>query len=149
MNIPDSLREKGYGKEAAILESRALDSIVMKTSKSDEDKFMLGESKIGGVPHLPAEFEWDMFGNSPLAFVAQINLEQASKYDPQELLPKTGMLYFFHEGGDAVWGFDPKDKGGFRVVYYNGDTLQLNVTPLPDKFGGLPQIFALQTGVSL
>ena len=132
MDIIEKLKEKGYIRQAEILESMASDCIEIKTSKSEEGEFAPGGSKIGGVPHLPADFKWDLFSGKPLAFLAQINLEQAAEYDTQGLLPKTGMLYFFHEGGDAVWGFDPKDKGGFRAVYYSGDTSELKAVPLPD-----------------
>lgn len=31
-----------------------------------------------------------------------------------------------------MWGYDPKDKGGFKVVCYTGDLSQLYITPLPD-----------------
>ena len=133
MSAAEKLKEKGYGRQAEILEGMAADCIEMKTSKCEEEEFTLGESKIGGVPHLPANYKWDRFNDKPLAFLAQINLEQTAEYDKQGLLPKTGMLYFFHEGGDEVWGFDPKDKGGFRTVYYDGDTSELNAVPLPDE----------------
>lgn len=132
MRVTDKLIEKGYGKQAEILESSVLDCIILKTSRGKDEEFSLGESKIGGAPHLPPNFEWFTFNNKPLAFLAQINLEQVSKYDIQKLLPETGMLYFFHEGGEAVWGFDPKDKGGFKVVYYDGDVSKLSVIPLPN-----------------
>ena len=132
MDVIEMLKEKGFVRQAEILESMAADCIEIKTIESDEDDFVLGESKIGGVPHLPADFKWDRFKDKPLAFLAQINLEQAAEYDKQGLLPKTGMLYFFHEGGDEVWGFDPKDKGGFRTVYYDGGTSELIAVPLPD-----------------
>ena len=132
MDVIEKLKEKGYIRQAEILESMAADCIEIKTSKSDESEFALGESKIGGVPHLPADFEWGLFNGKPLAFLAQINLEQVSEYDTDGLLPKTGILYFFHEGGDTVWGFDPEHKGGFRTVYYNGDISELKPVPLPD-----------------
>ena len=42
------------------------------------------------------------------------------------------MLYFFYEGGEEVWGFDPKDKDGFKAAYFQGDRGTLKATPLPD-----------------
>src|SRR5262249_19626975 len=42
----------------------------------------------------------------------------------RELLPPTGLLSFFYD--DRVWGFDPKDKGGFRVFYFDGTAEGLN-----------------------
>ncbi|MCL2827921.1 MAG: YwqG family protein [Oscillospiraceae bacterium] len=132
MSVKDKLLEKGYEKQVEILERLALDCIILKTSKSKDEEFSLGESKIGGFPQLPPNFEWPKFNSKPLAFLAQLNLEQIAKYDTQKLLPATGMLYFFHEGGEKVWGFDPKDKGGFKVAYYDGDMSELTNIPLPN-----------------
>lgn len=32
-------------------------------------------------------------------------------------LPKSGGLYFFYDSEDQPWGSDPKDRGGWEVVY--------------------------------
>ena len=133
MRIKDRLIELGYGKQAEALEGSAIDCIALKTTKSSEHEFSIGESKIGGLPHLPQNYEWPLFNGEPLAFLAQFNLEQTSTYDTQGLLPKTGMLYFFHEGGNSVWGDDPKDKGGFKVFHYDGDMAKLCITASPDS----------------
>ena len=127
------LVKEGFEKQAKILEKYVLNSIWITTKPSDEAKFKLGESKIGGSPHLPPDFQWPKWGDKPLAFLAQFNLEHVSSYDAQSLLPPSGMLYFFHEGGNDVWGFDPKDKDGFRVVHYPGDVSGLKAVPLPDS----------------
>lgn len=38
-------------------------------------------------------------------------------YDTERLLPSTGMLSFFFEGGEEIWRFNPKDQGAFKVIY--------------------------------
>ncbi|MDR2529672.1 MAG: DUF1963 domain-containing protein [Synergistaceae bacterium] len=131
MDLLKRLVKGGFEKQAKILEKYALDSIWITTEPRDEAKFKLGESKIGGNPHLPADFQWPEFYSKSLGFLAQLNLEHVSPYDAQGLLPASGMLYFFHEGGIEAWGFDPKDKGAFQVVYYLGDISELKVTPNP------------------
>ena len=132
MDLIQELSQMGYEKQATMLQSLEKNSIVMTTSKSEEKDFIMGESKIGGCPHLPENFEWPHFNAKSLAFLAQINLEQIVLYDTEKLLPETGILYFFHEGGEEVWGFDPKDKGGFKVVHYTGSISKLTLTPLPN-----------------
>jgi len=100
----------------------------------------VGGSKIGGKPDLPAGFEWfyymgEAYGdgtkNRPLAFLAQINCEEASEYDKDTLLPSKGMLYFFYEMAAMTWGFDPKDTGSARVYYFPGDKSELCRTDFP------------------
>lgn len=104
-----------------------------------------GASKFGGNPDLPEGFQWDYFTTDtfdddeikprPLAFLAQVNLEEVSAYDTDGLLPETGMLYFFYELGSQKWGFDPSDKGCARVFYYPGKAEGLVKTALPEDMG--------------
>ena len=86
-----------------------IDSILMTVTEYDvsEDCFELGESKIGGYPHLPESIDWDKIRYEcdegkeiHLSFILQLNLEEVSKYDKSDLLPKKGMFYFFAISGD-------------------------------------------------
>jgi len=54
-----------------------------------------GLSKFGGTPDLPKEIDWPTLEGEPMAFLAQINLKQINDYDLENLLPKSGILYFF------------------------------------------------------
>ncbi|MDR2137034.1 MAG: DUF1963 domain-containing protein [Synergistaceae bacterium] len=132
MDLIERLVKEGYEEQAEILERYAADSIRLKTEAGGEGDFELGESKIGGCPHLPPDFTWPKFENNPLSFLAQLNLADVARYDSSKRLPESGMLYFFHEGGMDVWGFDPNDRDGFRVIHYDGDLSKLKVTPLPN-----------------
>ena len=135
MEFIKKLAELGYEKQANLLwgkmQEKELNSIWMGTKKAEESQFVIGESKIGGLPHLPRDFDWPEHDEKPLAFLAQLNLEEVTKYDEQQLLPSRGFLSFFHEGGESVWGFDPKDKGGFCVIYHTGSADDLVATELP------------------
>jgi len=118
----------------------------------------IGISKLGGKPDLPPDFQWYYFqGKSyeetianlpptihqyynrndikynaalPLSFLAQINLAEVHEYDKENLLPSTGMLYFFYEFATMTWG-DLGDKGGSRVYYYSGNISELHRTDFP------------------
>ncbi len=90
---------------------------------------------------MPVDFEWFYYEGvsydgiterRPLSFLAQINCEEASEFDKDNLLPSKGMLYFFYELATMAWGFDPKDKGSSRVYYYPGNISKLKRTSLPE-----------------
>lgn len=99
------------------------------------------QTKIGGKPDLPPDFEWSYYEgedfngvieNRPLSFIAQINCAEIKPYDKDDLLPDTGMLYFFYELGTMTWGYSPEDKGSARVFYYDGDLSLLKQTDFPE-----------------
>jgi uncharacterized protein YwqG len=76
-----------------------------------------GASKIGGLPHLPASLEWPQWKGERLAFLAQVALAELPRPAPLAELPTEGMLYFFYDPGQSTWGFDPADRGSWRVLY--------------------------------
>ena len=55
----------------------------------------IGISKFGGNPDLPSNIKWPISENEPMTFLAQLNLNQISEFDLENLLPKSGFLYFF------------------------------------------------------
>ena len=116
-------KTSGLDKILDALRKNEITLTVKETAKSD----MPQRSKFGGRPIAPADFEWPRFeaedyegerAERPLSFLCQINLEEASAYDNENLLPKTGMLLFFYEQESMRWGFDPADEGCSRVYYF-------------------------------
>jgi uncharacterized protein YwqG len=111
------------------IEKLKLNSIAMEFDEKESTSLPIGTSKFGGRPHLPRGFQWPYFkGQSiftgeikdrPLSFLAQINCSEVKRYDADNRLPSTGILYFFYELESMLWGFDPKDKGCARVFYYD------------------------------
>lgn len=108
------------------LEKSARNSIRINIDGKPLDK--VGATKFGGKPDVPADFKWPYYEgegyldeapkNRPLSFIAQFNLAEISKYDTDNLLPKTGLLSFFYDCDTMRWGYDPKDKGCARVYYF-------------------------------
>lgn len=99
-----------------------------------------GCTRFGGKPDVPEDFVWEYFEgesyngetkNRPLSFIAQFDLEEMSRYDTENLLPKTGVLSFFYELGTQKWGYDPDDKGCARVYWFE-DKTKLHNEKLPD-----------------
>ncbi|MFH0821680.1 MAG: YwqG family protein [Pseudomonadota bacterium] len=74
-------------------------------------------SKLGGLPEVPPQFDWPMWKGSPAAFIAQIDLAELPPSHGLEGLPQNGRLYFFYDQEQSTWGFDPEDKGSWRVIY--------------------------------
>lgn len=79
-----------------------------------------GRSKLGGLPDLPAGAEWPRRGVKPLAFVAQIDLDEASRYIREKTTPPSGLLSFFYEADEWTSGHSPADSGAWRVVLLDG-----------------------------
>ena len=99
-----------------------MNSIRLKTSYVDE-KLPVGASKLFGAPDIFDGFEWptiEVDGEEyDLSFVGQINLAEATKFDKDGVLPKTGMLYFFYDLDEMP--HDPSDANACRVIYHESD----------------------------
>lgn len=107
---------------------------------ADPEPGEAGQSRLGGRPDVPRDFEWPRFqdkdddsadANRPLTFLAQVNLADATRYDTEGLLPTAGVLSFFYEMETQEWGFDPRDKGSARVFFFE-DPATLRPASVPD-----------------
>lgn len=106
--------------------------IAIKTQPAEGDLF--GQSKWWGFPDLPEELDWpsvpvndegDVYDDT-LTFICQIRCEELAPFDPEGLLPHTGMLWFFASldyflgNLDAVCpGMGEWEYPYFRVLYSN------------------------------
>lgn len=108
-------------------------SIRIKTAPvKDEALLPPGASKFGGLPDLPEGVDWPEWNGKALAFIAQFNLEEVATFDLERLLPATGMLYFFYDAQMETWGDTLEDRGGARVLYYDGEVARIKRTPFPE-----------------
>jgi hypothetical protein len=71
-------------------------------------------NRLGGRPNLPPEIVWPMWEDTPLAFVAQLDLASLPVLAGLEL-PRTGTLYFFYEGDGYGSEGPPED---FQRVFF-------------------------------
>ena len=106
-----------------------------------EDDLPVGISKVGGIPDLPPGWAWprskkgkENQEESPLSFLAQIDLAEVTGHDLEKCLPSTGHLFFFYDYVNSPWGFDPDDRGSWSVQYFDGAPAQLRRAPVPDGF---------------
>ena len=90
----------------------------------ETDSNLFCASKWWGDPDMPSEMEYPTHEDYPLTFLCQINCEYLEKYDPQGLLPHTGMLYFF-AAADSLLGYESPlsygegewPRGAVRIKY--------------------------------
>jgi len=120
----------GLSRVSDQLLSLARMSIRFVTTKSDDSEIPIGSSKIGGNPDLPQNSRFPEWNSSPLAFLVQINLEEIAFFRTSSELPPSGLLSFFYHDSQP-WGYDPKDEGGWRVVF-SEDMTDLHRVSLPD-----------------
>jgi uncharacterized protein YwqG len=105
-------------------------AIALQATRADDSQIPLGASKFGGAPNVPANFEWPMWNDKPLGFLAQINLEEVAPFDVEELLPKSGLLSFFisFDEEKQVWG-DADQRQGWQTFFWKNQSLQCSEFP--------------------
>lgn len=128
------LREAGIeGAEA--LAAIAVPSWRISVTRTSLAELELGQSRFGGCPDVPLDFQWPMFGGEPLTFLAQFDLSQVS--DPS--LPRNGWLLIFYDVAGQPWGLDAQDAGTASVAYVSAPKQSLVRREHPvvrDKFAG-------------
>ncbi len=108
-------------RTVALLTKYKLDGIRVDCTLAPEESVDLGASRVGGRPDLPREVPWPTatrlahgeLREFPLAFIAQIALEDVAGLDGDNLLPSTGLLSFFvldtHRVSEAAWSHEYDD----------------------------------------
>lgn len=112
-------------------ESDRLSLPAMQLVRSEGNQF----SRIGGVPLVPPGFSWPIWMHEPLAFLAQLDLTEVAAAFVQPWMPATGQLYFFYDKEQSTWGFDPADRGSWKVIYSDVAIADLRVAEVPVGIG--------------
>jgi uncharacterized protein YwqG len=131
-DIQQWFQEKGLADKWKYFEPLVRNSIRINLERENEKKLALGQSKIGGLPDLPKNENWFTWQEKSLSFIAQINFSEIKPFDLENQLPATGIAYFFYHAEQETWGFDPEDRGSFKVFYYSGDESDLERKDAPD-----------------
>jgi uncharacterized protein YwqG len=122
------LRALHLTDHAAALLRLARPALTFKPVRAAEEKLVVGETKLGGCPDLPAEARWPLWHKEPLAFLGQFNLGELRATPVCRELPGSGVLSVFYAGSDKA--FDNTDKGAWRVFHFP-DTSALVRRELP------------------
>lgn len=96
MTLREKLTQSGLSRVAKELELATLEATRLITQRADDGSLSLGVPKIGGGPDLASGTLWPTWKDSPLSFIAQLNLEDFHR-SSQTPLPPTGLLSFFYE----------------------------------------------------
>jgi uncharacterized protein YwqG len=133
---PDDLArlcdEVGLGGRGTDLLRLARRSV--RLTLAEQPRSELGGSRLGGAPDLPPGFRWPTWQDEELVFVGQINLEDVAAVDPDGPLPPRGLLVLFYDTVRQPSGLKPDDRGGCRVLLYDGDPSRLEPAPERDWF---------------
>ena len=111
------LVESGLGRIADALSALCAPCVLVRTHPYSYGELPIGVSRIGGVPDLPPEVDWPHWHGQPLSFLAQFDLTTLSGFPCCQALPESGHLWFFYNAEQSTWGFDPNDRGSWRVIY--------------------------------
>lgn len=96
--------------------------------KSISAQVNIGDSKVGGLPHAPLNYQWPYFKKLPLEFVAQLNCNDIE----YQHFPETGLLLFFYDNRHG--GYSIKEKGFIHVEYLpDMDKLEVIESPQLEK----------------
>ncbi len=77
-------------------------------------------SRFGGDPYLPAETAWPRRQDEPLAFLAQVRLDELPADAWPEGAPRTGHLLVFGLAPEPAYG-EPGDDGAWAVMHVPDD----------------------------
>lgn len=105
--LSERLAAHGLGHRCAELLALARPSIRLQPVPVDDDAVDSGATKLGGCPDLPIDMAWPRFQGAPLAFVAQLAVQDFTPMDCEHVLPSTGILSFFFEATWAIEGTGP------------------------------------------
>ncbi|MBA4074451.1 MAG: hypothetical protein C0508_05360 [Cyanobacteria bacterium PR.023] len=122
MNLESLVEKHGLTKFRDHLLSQAKTAAALIPGRKSVEALRPSQSKLGGKPDAPPNFIWPTKDQKPLSFIAQINLGHLPAIASSNL-PNSGLLSFFYN--NEVWGFDPKDKGGFQVFYFENEFSEL------------------------
>jgi hypothetical protein len=111
--LDDLIRKHDLEPAASQIHALARECIVLMRGDEAPDA-PVGASRIGGLPDVPADFEWPREADgSPLCFIAQINLADLPRLTDHPL-PTTGMLSLF------VGTDEPAPEIAFAVRHLDG-----------------------------
>lgn len=116
------LVEAGLGRHEPALVGLARAGVRIESYPLGTGQRAGSRSRLGGDPDLPDDVVWPIFGGVPQSFIAQIDLADVHPLIPG-VLPEAGLLSFFYDSAQSVWGFDPADAAASRVVHFPPDAV--------------------------
>jgi uncharacterized protein YwqG len=133
MSLPDYaqvLRESSlpYREELVRLVRPA---VFLHSQAVSPEGLPVGVSRLGGLPDLPTDIVWPSWQGKPQSFIAQVNLSELPAFRDRNLLPESGLLFFFYDSAQSASGALGSERGSFAVFYsaHSGPVRQCNDVP--------------------
>jgi hypothetical protein len=139
--VQERLLVAGLGRYASALEGLTRPAIRLR--RASRPGRAGRRSRLGGQPDLPTRWAWPTYDGVPQSFIGQIDLAEVHPFDVDMLLPPSGLLSFFYDSKQSVWGFDPTRVGGWAVYGFESE-VALATAPWPAelqaaaRFSGVP-----------
>lgn len=91
-------------------------------------------SKFGGKPIVDRiDFEWPYIGDRPLTFLLQFDLTELSTHLQYDWLNNSGSVLIFYDLKEMPWGYDPKDRGKWKVIFQANPKVEVEFPRKLDK----------------
>lgn len=123
ISLSDNLKRFGLERVTTEIAAYWSPAVLLKLKRAGKKALPVGSSHLGGEPDLPANTPWPQWQNNPMCFIAQFKLEEVAAVQPDNLLPKSGLLSLFMgiDTGDAILGM-PESKGMLKMIWTPADT---------------------------
>ena len=96
-------------------------SIRLKTERLPEGNLGVGSSRLGGTPDFAPGSSWPEFNGVPMAFLGSDSAVGCCGLGSRRPPASFGTALLLQKTKEQTWGFDPKDRGNWIVICYNGD----------------------------
>jgi len=117
-NVIELIQSSGLLRIENDLKSLDKETVRLWTTVELEDNISICDSKLGGRPDLPKTLNWPVYEDRHLHFIAQLNLNHITAQGGSLELPEKGLISFFYDALEQPWGFDPMDRGRWKVLYF-------------------------------
>lgn len=134
---------KQYTKD--VMENKK-NSIIFSVETVSHSEY--GLTHFGGVPDVPAGFEWPQYTDKEidetysLDFVVQFDCEELKKYDLENIIPEKGLLSVFYDLEGQPCEGESNDKGCIRVFWFE-DIHELKPAKLPEDIDKAMPCFSM------
>lgn len=133
--LRDLILRHGLGEHADRIMRLARPTVRIRAKRVPEGATLpANASRFAGPASLPEGVDWPMAGEWAMLFLGQIRLSDAAPHDASGLLPKRGLLSLWYDLNNSPWGFDPKDRDGFRVMYFPDEDIALASRQSPARY---------------
>jgi uncharacterized protein YwqG len=92
-------------------------AVFLRSQAVSSESLPIGISRLGGLPDLPNDIAWPSWQGKPQSFIAQISLSEIPVFRDRNLLPESGLLFFFYDSTQSASGTFGAERGSFAVSY--------------------------------